>query len=53
MMYFILFLVVVVLEGCATMPTQNELANYAYGPYPDNYQDIVKEYFGNVKGVRP
>lgn len=48
MMLFVMLLAVVMLEGCATMPTQSELANCHNGPYPDNYQEIVKEYFGSI-----
>jgi len=33
------------LEGCATAPTPEQLANADYGTYPANYEEIVKSYF--------
>lgn len=33
------------LSGCATPPTAQELARLDYGPYPDNYEQIVRAYF--------
>ncbi len=39
-------LAMVMLGGCATMtiPTQQELSSCDSGPYPDNYQSIVKDF---------
>jgi hypothetical protein len=39
---------VLVLSGCATLPTQEELANADYGEYPFEYEEIVKAYFGTI-----
>lgn len=39
------------LVGCATAPTQTELVNYCsdkVGSRPDNYEEIVKEYFSTI-----
>lgn len=32
------------LSACATMPTQEQIANADYGPFPGNYQEIIKSY---------
>ena len=29
--------------GCAKKPSPEELANANYGPYPNNYQELIKE----------
>jgi hypothetical protein len=36
------------ISACATMPTQEQIANADYGPYPDNYQEIIKTYMENL-----
>jgi hypothetical protein len=33
------------LAGCATPPTQEELATADYGPFPKDYQDTIRAYF--------
>ncbi len=34
-------------SACVTVPTQEQIANADYGPYPDNYQEIIKSYMEN------
>ena len=41
-------IVMCLLSGCATPPTQEEVANFDYGPYPTRYEKIIKEYYGRV-----
>ena len=48
MVLLVILMTAAVLEGCATMPTQQQLANCEKGSYPQNYQEIVQEYFGNI-----
>jgi len=38
-------LVALFVGGCATTPTAGQLANEDYGPYPEQYQDIIKNHF--------
>ena len=33
--------------GCKTPPTQSEMAAYQYGPRPDNYEKIIRDYLFN------
>ena len=44
MSYAVIMLAMVFLTSCASMPTQQELANADYGAYPDNYEQIIKSY---------
>lgn len=32
------------IEGCKNPPTKDEMAAYDYGPQPDNYQQLVRDY---------
>lgn len=42
---FILIAVMMVLAACATSkPTHRDLANAEYGPYPNDYEKIIKGY---------
>ncbi len=34
--------------ACAKPPTALEIATADYGPYPSDYQDIIKRYMGNL-----
>ena len=43
--YLFYILLILAFHGCATVPTNEELANKDYGRYPENYQEIVKRYF--------
>lgn len=43
----ILFLVMLILGGCSTV-TPEQLAAADYGSYPDNYENIVKQYYANT-----
>ena len=36
------------LFGCAHLPTPEEIAHADYGPFPDNYEQIVKIYYSSV-----
>lgn len=36
------------LSSCVTMPTQQEISNADYGTYPNNYQEIIKNYMDNL-----
>ena len=38
----------VLLSGCASLPSPQEAATADYGPMPTNYEDIVKNYYGNT-----
>ncbi len=38
-----LAVVIAVGAGCAKQPTPEEMATWDYGPYPENYEQIVKE----------
>nr|DAO57697.1 MAG TPA: protein of unknown function (DUF4969) [Caudoviricetes sp.] len=33
-----------VMLGCAKPPSSEEMASWDYGPYPENYEQIVKNY---------
>lgn len=43
----IVFLLLVV-SGCATVPTSTQLASADYGSYPNNYQEIVTNYYSQI-----
>ena len=34
------------LNGCALNPSQEQLQNADYGPYPSNYEEIIKSHYG-------
>jgi len=36
------------LAGCATAPSSQELLEADYGSYPENYEEIIKNYMSNV-----
>jgi hypothetical protein len=36
------------MAGCATAPTQQELAEADYGSYPSDYEQIIKNYMFTV-----
>ena len=36
------------LSGCATVPPREQMENANYGNYPNNYQEIIKEYYSRV-----
>lgn len=38
----------VLLAGCASLPTAQEAASADYGPMPTNYEQIVKTYYGTT-----
>lgn len=40
--------VAVVVGGCATKPTQADLAQADFGDFPNDYETIVKSYYGEV-----
>lgn len=42
---FFLFAMIILMAGCATIPSQQEMANANYGQLPANYQDQIKEHF--------
>src|SRR5258706_573748 len=37
----------VVTGGCKSPPTQSEMAAYEYGPRPDNYEKLIRDYLFN------
>lgn len=37
-----LILAFMLLAGCARAPSPEEMASWDYGPYPDNYEQIIK-----------
>ncbi len=41
-------LIALTLAACHSMPTQAEIASADYGSYPENYEEIVKNYYENV-----
>ena len=44
----VLALLAVTLGGCDTSPpTKEQMASVDYGPKPDNYQDIIRDYLRN------
>ncbi len=36
------------ISACVTVPTQQEILNADYGKYPNDYQETVKSYMGNL-----
>src|SRR5713101_2466769 len=39
--------------GCQSPPTQEEMAAYDYGPRPENYEKIIRDYlWNNDKNMR-
>lgn len=40
---FFLVLIIILCFGCAKPPTAEEMASWDYGPYPDNYEEIIKQ----------
>jgi len=38
---------VALLSGCASVPSQADIANADYGSYPSNYESIVKGFYEN------
>jgi hypothetical protein len=45
---FISLALAVLLAGCATKPTNQEMASADYGPYPGGYEQIIKSYMQSV-----
>jgi len=44
--YFAVFLTLtILLFSCAHAPTSEEIQSADYGPYPDNYEDVIKSYY--------
>ena len=44
-----LFLACIILSGCATMPTRDQIANLDYGvPISIDYEQAIKQYCSNV-----
>lgn len=43
--FFAIITASVLISSCASKPTQEELANADYGIYPENYQEIIVNYF--------
>lgn len=41
---YVMFLFVLTLAGCATPPSTEQISNANYGPYPTNYDVIVKRH---------
>lgn len=41
----LVFIVLLLLTSCAKLPTDSEIQNADYGPYPENYQEIIKNYY--------
>lgn len=42
--YFLLLVIIIIaLTGCAKKPTHEEMAAWDYGPYPENYQQLIKD----------
>ena len=47
--FICLLFLVMIINGCTTMPTDKELANLDYGPPPTiDYEREIKNYFGRV-----
>jgi hypothetical protein len=44
----LIFIGFFVLSGCSIAPTQEELKNADYGAYPDDYEEIIKNYMVTV-----
>lgn len=45
---FLYLLIPLVIAGCATAPTPEQLAAADYGPRPDNYEDLIKAHYSKV-----
>lgn len=45
---FSFFLISLLVSGCVTAPTQDEIGNYDYGDYPKDYKKIIESYLNNV-----
>ncbi len=43
-----LLTLIVMLVGCATVPSQEELSRLDYGPSPARYEETIKKYFDGV-----
>ena len=43
-----LALILFSLSNCAVRPSPEQIASADYGPYPENYQDIIKNYYNKV-----
>lgn len=43
-----LVVVMIVLAGCATPPTEQELASADYGAYPGDYEQVVEGYMQSI-----
>jgi len=41
-------LVVFCLSSCAVRPSPEQIASADYGTYPENYQEIIKNYYNNA-----
>ncbi len=37
--------IIIVMAGCATLPTPTDVDNADYGPFPTNYEQIVRDYY--------
>jgi|TARA_Y100001968_G_scaffold317284_1_gene346107 hypothetical protein len=35
-----------ILSGCTSLPSEQEISDADYGAYPDDYENIVKTYYG-------
>ena len=40
-----ILLILSVFIGCASAPTAEDIKSADYGPHPDNYEQIIKDYF--------
>ena len=40
-----ILLVLSIAWGCATMPSQSEIESLSHGPYPNDYETIIKAYY--------
>src|SRR5208337_1227657 len=36
------------LSNCAVRPIPEQIASADYGPYPENYQEVIKNYYSKV-----
>lgn len=45
---FLFVLMLFLFTGCASMPTHDQLTNADYGPYPENYEQRITDYFSNI-----
>ncbi len=43
-----LALIMLLIASCASLPTPEQAATADYGSYPNNYEDIVKDYFAKT-----